>query len=154
MLVKHNLWSQKSYWKKSPIDNKYSNLRIEIDQTYLMEGKNYIFSGITKQTSNGTGRFSIGIGDEKDVGWYMFPTTTNAGEFSYKFKYVKNKMSHFYVYTDVYEATANIGIELFNPTIYEENNMSEVYLPNINNLSAANKPLLPPEGDYKVIDPA
>lgn len=153
MLIKHNLWTQKPYWKQDKINNNYNSLKIKIDQRNLVEGKNYIFSGFTKQTSNGTGRFSIGIGDEKDVGWYMFPSTTNAGEFIYKFKYVKNKMAYFYVYTNVYEACANIGIELFNPKIYEENNMSEVYLPNINNLTVVNKPLLPPEGKYKEIKP-
>lgn len=154
MLVRHNLLLATGRWVHGNNKSQFNHIKFIIDQGDLISGKNYIVKGKIEQTGAASGQFSIGIGDEKDVGWYIEDKVFNVGAFSYKFTYLPNRMKYFYIYTDVREKTYEIGAIISEVALYEETRVSDIYLPNINNLLAGNKPLLPPEGDYKVIYPA
>ena len=152
--VNENLLLAESEWSENNNNNGFNHIKFTIDQGDLISGKNYIVKGIIKQTGPSSGKFSIGIGDEKDIGWYIEPNDIlNAGSFSFKFTYLPNRMKYIYFYTDVWKKTNGIGAVFSNLSLYEENRVSDVFLPNVNKLSTSNKPLLPPEGNYKEIQP-
>lgn len=153
MLVRHNLLLATGEWVHGNNNNEFNHVKFLIDQGDLISGKNYIVKGKIEQTGAASGKFSMGIGDEKDAGWYMEDKIFNVGAFTYKFTYLPNRMKYFYIYTGVREQTNGIGAIISNVALYEETRVSDVFLPNVNKLSTSNKPLLPPEGDYKTVLP-
>ena len=117
----------------------------------LEEGKEYTFSCFCKYDGSDSGTIILANdnGIAPKINWYE---TKNGLKNEFTFVYEKERHKKFLIYAGVSGYTNNVSAYIYNIKL-EEGTEATTYVPYKDNLPADKQPLLPPEGDYKEIQP-
>ena len=118
----------------------------------LVDGKTYTVSFVMEQSEKGCGKFNAGPLTPPPTKLLDRTTYEIKDRSSFKFTCDKSTQWGIVVYTDLIERKAGVGATLKHVKIEEEGG-DLVYTPSINTLPEDKQPLLPPEGEYKEIQP-
>lgn len=162
MLIKHNLSTQNDLWKnfwwsggangvlfKSTRDNNTCTFKATDTYTETAIGGNSLDIldgqyGLLKITNTGDAGLKItGLDATSQI--VLYPGHSR------NFKFKKSNRSFWFYLLNPHDAHKNNALTI-DYVIISESDIN-VYLPHINNLPDSNKEFMPPEGDYKEIEP-
>lgn len=151
MVINENLISTEDnpYYIK-PEDHRYKYKQINLP-TNLNENDVYTFSVDVSQT-NGSGELSMIIFNKDHSLTYKTIIGKNNTRNSFSFEYMQDRTAHILLYSDIAGKTQFVGATFRNIKL-EKGNKATPYIPNKNTLDPSKQALLPPEGDYKEIEP-
>lgn len=157
MLVKHNLAYVNGFKKPSWIGNKDKfNINLNRDSFCIKDSYTSLAGFIIDENyyiDDIAANYFIGFYGTLEGYCSMHPGNSNYNE-------VKNEANFYYVTARGDEVRPLLHLNVLEQTIlnvyhigvYKEE-IPDVYLPNINTLPEDKQPLLPPEGNYKEIQP-
>ena len=158
MLVKHNLWPLYKLSDKKLQTYKKGRYEIKdgfIEAESLTEDNYALIQASPIDTKEGDELIGSFVGDVKlgeniivrDPMAIIFSKIDKVGTEKYIFKYVAQES----LFTFECYVTTPTKFNLPSIIINKGDELSDVYLPNINTLPEDKQPLLPPEGNYKEI---
>lgn len=137
MIINENLLIENNFSIKSN-NGKFNNRSIKFNVLNLLEGKVYTLTCLCKQTSNGSGNYSIAIFRET-VSDLNIAKTFQCGKLSeFTFKYDSKNMDRLNFYPDVNGRTSGVGAE-FSYVKLEPGDTATPYIPHENTIETAKR---------------